>query len=789
MDPTVATDRSAGRDFIRRIIDRHLEEGRYEGVITRFPPEPNGYLHLGHAKSIVLNFGIAEEYRGRCHLRYDDTNPLTEDEEYTRSMQADIRWLGYDWGEHLYHASDYFERMYDVACDLIRQGKAYVDTATEDEIRDARGTVTSPGRPTPDRDRAPEESLDLFRRMRDGEFADGAMVLRGRIDLASPNMIMRDPIFYRIRHARHYRTGDRWCIYPLYDFAHCLEDAFEGITHSLCTMEFENNREIYDWILDHAGFTEPRPHQYEFARLSVDYTIMSKRRLIRLVEEGHVSGWDDPRMPTIAGLRRRGVPPEAVRRFCRAAGVTRSNTSLDPSALDFQIRDVLNPVAPRALGVVRPLRVVLTDWPEGHREVLEAPLHPDAPDSSTRMVPMSEGLWIDAEDFRMDPPPGWKRLAPGREVRLRHGYVIRCHAVIEAPDGRTMTLHCTHDRETLGRNPDRPIGGAIHWVPAAEAVPAEFRLHDRLFRVPEPGAGEGETDFLDDLNPASLEVTHGFVEPALRDRVRAELAAGTAPHDIRVQLERVGYFTVDPDGADGRLVFNRIVALRDGWKAGTDDARTPSASAPPEGEPVIVYQTDADRIADERREAREQDPELAARFERYRDEHGLSVQQADLLTADRAMVDFYEAAVDEAESWSEVAAWVVNDLQALLPDDGVAGIATTGAMLGRLVARVREGRVSRRAAKEVLAEMVRRGGDPDAIIAREGWTLLDDAGALEEVVRDVLAAWPEKVAEYRAGHTNLIGLFMGQVMKKTDGRAEPAAARREITRQLDAHDG
>lgn len=783
MDHSSEIDRAAGRDFVRRIIDRHIDEKRYEAVVTRFPPEPNGYLHLGHAKSIVLNFGLADEFEGRCHLRFDDTNPLTEDEEFTRSIQTDIRWLGYDWGSHLHHASDYFERMYEVACDLIRQGRAYVDSASEEEIREARGTVTEPGRPTADRDRPAEESLDLFARMRAGEFEDGSLVLRGHVDLESPNMIMRDPVFYRIRHAHHYRTENEWCIYPLYDFAHCLEDAFEGISHSLCTLEFENNREIYDWILDASGFSEPRPHQYEFARLSVDYTVMSKRKLLRLVTEGHVAGWDDPRMPTIAGLRRRGVPPEAVRRFCRSAGVTKTNASLDPSALDFHVRDVLNPVAPRVLGVVRPLRVVLTDWPEGHRETLEAPIHPDRPDSPTRRIPMSQGIWIDAEDFHKDPPDGWKRLSPGGEVRLRHGYVIRCHSVIEDRDGRPMTLHCTHDRDTLGRNPDRRIGGAIHWVAAEGAIPAEFRLYDPLFAVPDPGSQGEDTDFVDDLAPDSVTVQKGWVEPSFGARVIASREAGEAPHEVRVQLERVGYFTLDPDSDRSRVVLNRIVALRDGWK--------PKGVAPPPAakqERTVVYQTDDDRISDERREARESDAELARRFALYQDEHGLSVKQADLLTGDRATSDFFESAAVAAGSWPDAAAWMVNDLQGLLPDEGVSGIATTGEAVGRLVDRVRSGGVSRRAAKEVLAELVRMGGDPDQIISRDGLKPVSDDADLDPVVREVLSGWPEKVAEYRAGNTNLVGLFMGQVMKKTGGKADPAAARRLIVAQL-AEDG
>ncbi|MDT8342237.1 MAG: glutamine--tRNA ligase/YqeY domain fusion protein, partial [Longimicrobiales bacterium] len=541
MDEHPRRQSPAGRDFIRQIIDRHRAEDRYPGIVTRFPPEPNGYLHIGHAKSICLNFGLAHEYGGRCHLRFDDTNPLTEDEEYTDAIRRDVRWLGFDWGEHLYFASDYFERMYAVAEALIRRGKAYVDSSSEAEIRAARGTVTEPGRPTRYRDRPVDENLDLFRRMRAGEFPDGAHVLRARIDLASPNMIMRDPVLYRIRHAHHYRTGDEWCIYPLYDYAHCLEDAFEGVTHSLCTLEFDNNREIYDWILDQAGFREPRTHQYEFARLNLDYTVLSKRRLIRLVQEGHVAGWDDPRLPTLAGLRRRGVPPEAIRRFCDLVGVAKANSTVDVGKLDYAVREALNPVAPRVLGVVNPLRVVLTDWPEGEFRDLAAPFFPDDPDSPTRPLAWGRELWIDADDFAEVPPRGWKRLSPGAEVRLRHGYVIRCDQVVTDPEtGRVQELRCTHDPGTLGRNPDRKIGGTLHWVSAAHAVVAEFRLYDRLFRAPDPDDVPEDGDFIANLNPDSLVVARGYVEPAavLGTDGAASDAASEAPWEARVQFER-----------------------------------------------------------------------------------------------------------------------------------------------------------------------------------------------------------------------------------------------------------
>ncbi|HSM61882.1 MAG TPA: glutamine--tRNA ligase/YqeY domain fusion protein, partial [Longimicrobiales bacterium] len=528
--------RTQGTDFIRQIVQAHAEEGRYGGrVVTRFPPEPNGYMHIGHAKSVCLNFGIAAEFGGRCHLRFDDTNPETESEEYVQAMLEDVRWLGFDWGDHLYFASDYFERMYECARTLIGKGLAYVDSSTEDEIRDARGTVTEPGRPTAYRDRSVEENLDLFERMRAGEFPDGAHVLRGKIDLASPNMIMRDPVFYRIRHAHHYRQGDAWCIYPLYDYAHCLEDAFEGITHSLCTLEFENNREIYDWILDNVGFEEPRTHQYEFNRLALDYTVLSKRLLIRLVREGHVTGWDDPRMPTIAGLRRRGVPPEAIRLLADLVGVARTNSRVDIGKLDYAIRETLNPVAPRVMAVLDPLRVVLTNWPEGRTEELDAPYYPsDVGRAGSRKVPFSRELWIERADFSDDPPEGYRRLVEGGEVRLRHAYVIRCDEVVRAEDGSVAELRCSCELDTRsGSGEGRKGLGAIHWVSAPHALEAEVRLYDRLFAVADPGDVPEDGDFTDNLNPDSLpEPSIARVEPSV---------AGDDP-STRYQFERTGYF-------------------------------------------------------------------------------------------------------------------------------------------------------------------------------------------------------------------------------------------------------
>ncbi len=550
-------------DFIRAKVAEDIDSDRYGGrVITRFPPEPNGYLHIGHAKSCCLNFGIALENEGGvCHLRFDDTNPETEDLKYVESIKQDVAWLGFDWNGRLFHASDYFEQLYDYAVILIRQGKAYVDSLSEEEIREYRGTVTRPGRESPYRDRSIEENLDLFERMRSGEFEDGAHVLRAKIDMASPNMLMRDPLLYRIRHASHYRRGDEWCIYPLYDFTHCLSDAIEDITHSLCTLEFENNRAIYDWVLDNAGIEPPRPEQTEFARLNLDYTVLSKRKLIRLVEGGFVDGWDDPRMPTIAGLRRRGVTPESIRSFCDMIGVDKVNSRVDIAKLEYAIRGDLNQRAPRVLSVLRPLKVVITDYPEDRVEWVDAPYWPrDVDKEGTRRLPFSRELYIEADDFMEDPPKKFFRLAPGREVRLRHAYIIKCDEVVKDPDtGEVIELRCSHDPDTLSAPPPdgRKVKGVIHWVSSAHALPAEVRLYDRLFSTPDPDeAPEGE-DFTYNLNPESLVVAkNALIEPSV----------GEDPPGSRYQFERLGYFISDAiDSKPDALVFNRTVTLRDTW--------------------------------------------------------------------------------------------------------------------------------------------------------------------------------------------------------------------------------
>ncbi|MCU0634193.1 MAG: glutamine--tRNA ligase/YqeY domain fusion protein [Gemmatimonadaceae bacterium] len=542
------------------MVAADVASGRFgRPIATRFPPEPNGFLHLGHAKSICLNFGIAQEQDGRCNLRFDDTNPATEDVRYVEAIKRDVQWLGFQWSDERY-ASDYFAQLYAIAESLTERGLAYVDTQTEEQIREGRGTVTTPGVASPDRSRAPAENLALLRRMKAGEFADGAMVLRAKIDLAHPNMIMRDPILLRIRHAHHYRQGDAWCLYPLYDFAHGLSDAIEGITHSLCTLEFKDNREIYDWLVQHAGFERP-PEQTEFARLQLDYTVLSKRKLLRLVNEGHVTGWDDPRMPTIAGIRRRGVTPEAVRAFAEVIGVARKDARAELALFEHTVRNDLNMRVPRVLCVVHPLKVVLVNYPEGEVEQIDASFYPhDVPLTGSRPVPFSRELWIDRDDFMEDPPKKFFRLAPGREVRLRYGYFIRCEEVVKDAAGEIIELRCTYDPATRGGNaPDgRKVQGTIHWVSAAHARDAELRLYDRLFTVPDPDDLPEGTDFTSALNPASLTVVTGAkIEPGV-----AADAPGT-----RYQFERTGYFMSDPvDSTAERLVFNRTVTLRDSWE-------------------------------------------------------------------------------------------------------------------------------------------------------------------------------------------------------------------------------
>jgi glutaminyl-tRNA synthetase len=762
--------RGPGQDFIREIIAEDLERGIHTTVVTRFPPEPNGFLHIGHAKAIVLNFGVAAEVAGgRCHLRYDDTNPETEDIRYVESIQRDVRWLGFDWGEHLYYASDYFDRMYGFAEELIGKGLAYVDSSTEEEIREARGTVLEPGRPTRDRDRPIAESLDLFRRMRAGEFANGTHVLRARIDLSSNNMLMRDPLLYRIRHAHHYRTGDSWCIYPLYDYAHPIEDALEHITHSLCTLEFENNREFYDWLLENIS-APSRPRQYEFARLNLDYTVMSKRKLLRLAQAGDVAGWDDPRMPTLAGLRRRGFTPASIRSFCTLVGVSKSDSRVDIGKLEYAIRDDLNSLAPRVMAVLRPLRVVITNWPAGQVEEIDAPSFPhDIGKPGSRPVPFSGELYIERDDFMEDPPRGFHRLVPGGEVRLRYGWIIRCDEVVRDTEGGIRELRCSYDPASSGEG-SRSVKGTIHWVSAAHALECEVRLYDRLFTVPDPDADAAATegDVRDLLNPDSLvTIERAWVEPSVHG----------APAGTHYQFERLGYFTTDlEDHSDERLVFNRTVTLRDTWsrRVSARPAAAPAPrAAPATSKPKPSAAAQAPLPAPRARERPARSAELDASMARYIEEHGIGEVEAGVLTRDANTAHLFETTLRAGADARVAANWIVNELPRAAEGRSTAALPFDGRDLAELIRLVTEDSISTASGREVLSEMIRTGSAPAVIVELRGLHQVSDASILEPLVDQVIARYPDKVAAYRAGRSGLLGFFMGQVMQKSEGRADP----------------
>jgi glutaminyl-tRNA synthetase len=782
----------SGSDFIRTRVADDTAAGRHGGrVVTRFPPEPNGFLHIGHVKSICLNFGIAAENPGgECHLRFDDTNPETEDIAYVESIENDVKWLGFDWGEHLYFASDYFEHMYAYAEDLIRTGAAYVDSSTEEEIRDARGTVTTPGRPTAYRDRDVEENLNLFRRMRAGEFANGAHVLRARIDLASNNMLMRDPVLYRIRHAEHYRTGDAWCIYPLYDYAHPIEDAIESVTHSLCTLEFENNRELYDWVVAHlprdpshryAIPADSEPRQIEFARLALDYTVMSKRKLLQLVNDGLVSGWDDPRMPTVAGMRRRGMTPESLRAFAELVGVAKANSRVDIGKLEYAIREDLNKRVPRVLCVVDPLRVVITNYPEGDVEHLDAPYYPhDIPLEGSRKLPFAREIFIDRDDFRTDPPKGYNRLAPGREVRLRYAYIIRCDEVVKDDAGNVVELRCTYDRDGGARS----VKGTIQWVSAAHSLPCVVRLYDRLFTVADPDAEAEERgiDWKTLIDPASLVVMpDARIEPAVRDD----------PPGTRYQFERIGYFTSDiVDSSADHLVFNRTVSLRESFVEGPAKA---SAGRPDRERTAHPKRDDAETSQKTAQDTSQKSPprpvsrtpELTRRMQRYVDELKLTDIQADVITRDADVANLFDAAVAIGSVQpSAVANWMVNEMPRIVRDRPLRDLAISGTHVATLLDLVERREISNAAARSVMTEIAEKGGDPVAIVDRLKLRQSTDATDLEPVIRDLMNEFGDKVQQYRSGRTGLLGFFVGQVMAKTGGRADPHAVSELVSRSL-----
>lgn len=781
-DATPYADRE-GLDFIRTIVADDLRDGRYQTVVTRFPPEPNGYLHIGHGKAIGLDFGVAAETGGRCHLRFDDTNPETEDVHYVESIIDIVRWLGYDWGEHLYYAADYFEDMYAFAEYLVTQGEAYVDSASEEEIRELRGTVTEPGRRSRFAERSVEENLDLFRRMRAGEFPDGAHVLRGRIDMTAHNMLLRDPVLYRIRHAHHYRTGDAWCIYPLYDYAHPIEDAIEGITHSFCTLEFDNNRALYDWAVDRwqgfersRGRVPARPRQYEFARGNVEYMITSKRKLLQLVEGGYVSGWDDPRMSTLAGLRRRGYTPGAIRSFWEGAGIAKAENRIEISRLEHAVRDDLNHRAPRVLCVLNPLRVVLTNYPEGQTEELDASYWPhDVPNEGSRPLPFSRELFIDRDDFMESPPKGFFRLSPGAEVRLRYGYVIRCDEVVKDERGEVIELRCSYDPATRGgTTPDgRQVKGTIQWVSAAHALPCEVRLYDRLFTVPDPDAGEG--DFKEYLNPESLVVMRdALIEPSVRND----------PPGSHYQFERLGYFCSDREESTAdALIFNRTVTLRDTWAKAA--AKAPEAAKPERKKAAAPSSSDAPKPKPRAPSADvPRSPELEAWRQRFASELSLPADEADALTRELPVATTFAAAVEAGASPRAAANWVIQELPREMGARSIGELPFGGRELGLLAAMTEDGTLSTAAARQVLAAMVAEGGEPRAIVERLGLRQVSDASAIAPAVDEVIAANAAKADEYRAGKTGLLGFFVGQVMRKMGGKANPELVNKLVSERL-----
>ncbi|MBX2804101.1 MAG: glutamine--tRNA ligase/YqeY domain fusion protein [Myxococcales bacterium] len=744
---------STPSNFIRSIVTEDLRTGRHQQVVTRFPPEPNGYLHIGHAKAFSIGFGLAEEFGGRCHLRMDDTNPEKEETEFVQGIERDIRWLGYDWGEHRYNASDYFDQLYDWACHLIREGLAYVDEESLEQIRERRGTVEEPGTHSPFRDRPVAESLARFEEMRDGLHADGAMVLRAKIDMAHPNMKMRDPVMYRIRNIPHHRTGDRWHIYPMYDWAHGQSDAIEGVTHSTCSLEFDVNRPLYDWYLEHLPVPHV-PHQYEFARLNLSYTVMSKRKLRALVEGRHVDGWDDPRMPTLCAMRRRGIPPAAIRRFIEGVGVAKANSVVDPVALENAIRDELNHEAPRMMAVLDPLQVVVENW-EGDHDVLDASVWPkDVPKEGTRPVPFSGRVYIDRSDFEVEPPKGFKRLAPGRAVRLRYAYIVTHTGHDVDDDGRVTQVRVRVDRATRGGTSPKgvKVWGTLHWVDAERCVPLEVRLYDRLFSVPSPGS---ERDFLEDLNPESLTVVQAKGEPAL-----AELAPGG-----RVQLERVGYFFREPDNADAPLSLNRVVALKDSWTKRTAPAvqkkpAKPAQSQGPQPERELTAEAEA----------------LVAR--------GLSPSEATAVSGNPVLQQLFDDALTVHDEPKAVAGWIATEAARLLKEE--AELPFGGAAIGKLAALVEAGTITHAIGKKVFQQLATAGGDPAEIVAEQGLEQIADPAALQPLVDEIMGAFPDRVAAYRGGREGLLGFFVGQLMQRTKGKANPQLARELLVAALAA---
>tara|TARA_Y100000590_G_scaffold450564_1_gene590448 strand:+ start:2263 stop:4623 length:2361 start_codon:yes stop_codon:yes gene_type:complete len=771
------------QDFVRAIISEDVRSGKHGGsVVTRFPPEPNGFLHIGHAKSICLNFGSAAEHGGITHLRFDDTNPEAENELYVSSIQEDILWLGFDWGDHLYFASDYFDLLYGYATDLIRKHMAYIDSSSEEEIREYRGTVNDPGKESPFRERSVDENLNLFERMRAGEFPDGAHVLRARIDMTSKNMLMRDPILYRIRHLDHYRTGDSWCIYPLYDFTHCLSDSIEGITHSVCTLEFDNNRELYNWILDNVDVPTPHPEQYEFARLNLQYTVLSKRKLLQLVEEGHVDGWDDPRMPTIAGMRRRGVPPSAIRKFCDMIGVAKTENRIDIGKLEYAIRHELNHKAPRVMCVLNPLKVIITNYPENEIEEIDAPYFPkDIDKEGSRAIHFTRELFIEESDFEENPPKGFKRLSPGEEVRLRYGYVIRCVDVVKDNAGNILEIHCTYDPDTRSnsKSSERKVKGTIHWVSATESIPIEVRLYDRLFLEPDPDNAEENEDFRKNINQNSLTLlTDSRIERSVNEGSPATV----------YQFERNGYFVRDPiDSRPNKIAFNRTVTLRDGWAKIQKSLGGPTETLKHKTLPDTIRKNKRKKLTSTTlpSDTKLDNPEIKRVYDELISAYHLPEAEALALAQEIDLLDLFLSASKHTSDHTTLAKLVLHEVPRARKGNLEENMLFGGPELGRIVELISSGVLSKRSAKEVMVLMAADGGDPDSVIRERGLVQVSEPSTLGPIVKRIIEQNADKAEEYRNGKTGLLRFFVGQVMKDTGGAADPALTQNMIRDALD----
>jgi glutaminyl-tRNA synthetase len=750
---------SESKDFLRTIVEEDLKSGKYKEVITRFPPEPNGFPHIGHAKSICINFGIANDYNGHCNLRMDDTNPTKEDTKYVEALKDAVQWLGFNWGENVYFTSDYFSKIYEYAVQLIKMDKAYVDSLTEEEIREYRGTVTQAGKRSKYADRSVEENLDLLERMKNGEFKDGKHVLRAKIDMSAANMKMRDPLLYRIRHAHHFRTADDWCIYPMYDFAHCLSDYIEGVSHSICTLEFENNRDIYDWLLDTLELKLPRPYQHEFARLGINYTVMSKRKLLELVNGEYVNGWDDPRMPTIAGYKRRGYTKESILNFCDQIGIAKANSMVDVAQLEFCIRDDLNTKVPRVLCVLDPLKVTIENY-EGSEEI-DAPYYPhDVPKDGSRKLPFSKDIYIERDDFMENPPKGYFRLTPTQPVRLRHGYIISCKEVIKDANGNIIEIIAQYYPESKSGTDTSGIkvSSAVQWVSAKEAKTIEVRLYDRLFKNEAP---EG----LEDLNPNSLQIIkNALIEPAvITDKI-----------DERFQFERHGYFYADPiDYTDEKPVFNKIVGLKDSWAKKTKKETAPKIIDKPQIQKVQVVGT-VEAMNDKQQEL----------FDNYTNNLGLNSEVSNILARDEDLSRFYKEALAIINSPVTLANIIVNEVARELKQMEVSQVKFTPIQVSELVKMIDDEIISSKIAKEVFEEMAKSATNPRQIVEDKGLVQISDPSVISPIIDDIIAKNPDNVTKFKAGNTKLLGFFVGQVLKETGGKANPQVVNELVALKL-----